>query len=783
MARKKRSRRKTGRGKRSGRFRGWFRRLAPFFVIAAVISAGVFLYLYVEVTHRFENRLWDFPSGIYSASLSLSPGERFDPDALVRRLDRCGYGRSAKEPVRPGQYRRTDRALEVCLRPFQAPSADFGVRWRRIRFREGRVTAIEGRARESRRRVVFEPELLATLHGPEREDREILMYEDVEPRFLSAVLAAEDARFREHSGVDFLAVGRAALANLRHGKIVQGGSTITQQTVKNLYLGNERTWWRKIREIPMSLILEMKYSKERIFEVYLNEVYLGQRGSEAICGFQSASRFYFGRDLSDLTLSEQAILAGLIRSPGRLNPFRHPKAALARRDQVLQAMVNKGWLTGEEATRASREPLHLASGEKGFHKARYLVDFVRKDLGRFYDEEVLEQQGLKVFTTLDTLLQERAETILRKRLVRLERERPGLRPTGDKAALQGAVLFTRPLTGAVEAMVGGRDYRDTQFNRTVQSHRQPGSCFKPFVYLAGFESAIARQPGGLTPGTVLEDAPLSLRSDGKEWSPRNYERTYRGKVTVREALEESINVPAVRAGQRVGFDRVIETARRCGIRSRLAPWPSLALGSQEVTMMEMATAYGTLANGGLRAKPRIVEQVWNASNKPLQEREVDLHRAVDSRSAWLINNILQGVIDRGTARSSRALGYRGEAAGKTGTTDDTRDAWFVGYTPDRLGVVWVGYDDNRKTGLTGATGALPIWVEIEAGFEQGVTTRFRRPSGIVRRRIDPETGELATRRCPRRVQEYFAAGTEPERSCTVHGGKRKRWFRKLFGRG
>jgi len=365
MLGKKRRRRRPGRRRRSKRsFLKRFRHVPAVLAVVAVLSAIIGLYLYVEVTSRFESRLWDFPSGIYSASLSLRAGEKSDLDALVRRLDRCGYGSIREEPTRPGQYRKTGQILEVCLRPFEAPGARFGVRWRRLEFRNGKLVSVHGRADETRSRVVLEPELLATLHGPEREDRQVILLEDVSPRLLKAILAAEDSRFHEHSGVDLLAVGRAALANLSSGRIVQGGSTITQQTVKNLYLGHERTWWRKFREIPMALILDMKYSKDRILEVYLNEVYLGQRGSEAVCGFQSASRFYFGRDLVDLTLSEHAVMAGLIRSPGRYNPFRHPEAALARRDQVLEAMVRRDWLTEENSRQAALQPLHLACSKR-----------------------------------------------------------------------------------------------------------------------------------------------------------------------------------------------------------------------------------------------------------------------------------------------------------------------------------------------------------------------------------------------------------------------------------
>ncbi len=775
-------RRKPRRGRRkSGRPRR-LRRLAAVAAVLAVAAIAVLLYLYVEVTSRFESRLWALPSGIYSSTLTLTAGSPVDAGYLTRRLDRCGYGRTDGDPAKPGQYRLAGGRLEVCLRPFRSPVAEPGVRWRSLRIVNRRLAAILDRTGDRRNQVMFEPELLASLQGPRLEDRQILLFEEVAPTFLNAILAAEDARFFGHSGVDFRAVARAALANLKQGRIVQGGSTITQQTVKNLYLGHQRTWWRKLRELPMALILDLRYEKERILEVYINQVYLGQRGSEAVCGFQAAARFYFGRDLEDLSLSEQAVLAGLTRSPGRYNPFRHPEAALARRDQVLAAMVEKGWLTDEQRRQAALEPLQLASGEKGFGKGRYLVDFVRADLSAGYNDKVLEEEGLKIFTTLDTLLQERAEEVLRTRLAALERDVPLLRRNSARQALQGAVLFSRPLTGAVLAMVGGREYRDTQFNRTTQSRRQPGSCFKPFVYLAGFEQAIAGDDG-LTPGTVLDDSPITLTSAGKTWSPMNYDREFRGPVTVRQALTESINVPAVRAGVKAGFPQVIDIARRCGITSPMKPWPSLALGAQEVSAMELATAYGTLANGGLRAEPRIIEEVWDAADEPLQRREVQLHRAVSSRAAFLMNTILQEVLDQGTAISSRRLGYHGIAAGKTGTTDDTRDAWFVGYTPDLLGVVWVGYDDNQRTGLTGASGALPIWVDIAStAGDRRQEAEFRRPSGIVKRRIDPLSGQLAVRGCPRRLEEWFASGTEPKSDCSLHRRERRGWFKNLFHR-
>jgi penicillin-binding protein 1B len=783
------SRRNTGtarprRRKRQGRRARTSRLLAGLLLPPIVVGAGLFLYLYVEITTRFEGKLWTVPSKIYSAPLVLEPGAHVPLDAVARRLDRSGYARAEGTPERPGQYRRAGSVLDVHLRGAESPGAHPAPQRVRVRFEGSSVSSVRDGAGRWIPRAEIEPELLATFHGARQSERVPVRLTEAPDRFVDAVLAAEDARFRAHRGIDLRAILRAAFANLRKGRIVQGGSTITQQTVKNLYLGQQRSWWRKLRELPMALILDARYPKERILEVYLNVVYLGQRGPVSIVGVQTASRFYFGRDLSDLTLAEQAMLAGMIRSPGGYNPFQHPERAVARRNQVLDALREKGWAEASAVEAAVSERLQLASGSGGFSGAPWVVDVVRAQLLDRFPGDVLEADGLRVMTSLDTYLQEQAEAALRAGLQRLERDAPRIRREAESRTLQGSVVVVEPGTGAVLALVGGRDYRSSQFNRAVQAKRQPGSCFKPFVYVAAFEAAAEGSRGGLTLASLLDDSPLEIRSGGRLWRPENYDGLFRGPVTARIAVENSLNVPTVRAAQEAGLRRVVEAAERCGIPSGLRPLPSLALGAQEVSPLDLAGAYATLAAGGRRVPPSLVREVQGVDGQVLDRRGADADQVLSPAVAWLVTDALRGVLLRGTGASAWSLGFPGDAAGKTGTTDDTRDAWFVGYTPDLVALVWVGYDDNAKTGLSGATGALPIWVDLmrRAGG-RALRTPFREPAGVEHAVIDPESGGLAEPDCPARVEEVFLAGTAPGEPCPLHARPGLfRWFRKLFGR-
>ncbi len=740
------------------------------------------LALYVSVTSRFDGHLWAIPSRVYSDILPLTPGARLSREALVARLERSGYARIGDPPRRAGQFSVRGGVVDVHLREFATPIVRQDARRVRVRFDDDRIDSVDDARGRPVRRLSVEPELLATLYGSRQEERRPVHLDHVPEKFVAAVLAAEDARFFGHHGLDLRGLLRAAWVNVGEGRIVQGGSTITQQTVKNLFLDPSRTWWRKAREAVMATLLEARYSKKRILEVYLNEVYLGQSGPVAICGVDAAARFYFGLPLDELSLGEWALLAGLIRSPGGYNPFAHPKEAAERRDHVLDAMVRLGAIDDKEA-RGAKGALRLASGGRGFRSAAWAVDFVRAELADLVPENELLSHGLSVYTTIDTRSQEIAERALARGLERLEKDVPAVRSQMKQRRLEGAVLVTEPHTGAIRAMVGGRDYKQSQFNRATQARRQPGSCFKPLVYAAGFERARDGDPEGLTPATVLDDSPLELKSGGEMWRPQNYDREFRGPVTARQALEESLNVPTVRAAQRAGLERIVETAHRCGIVSPLSPVPSLALGAAEVTALEMASAYGTFAAGGTHTDPWIVRAVTGDDGVVIGDRKVVRDRALHEDTSFLVRDLLHGVFERGTARSAATWGYYGVAAGKTGTTDDTRDSWFVGFTADVLALVWVGYDDNHKTGLTGASGALPIWVDILQDLPGGdEPLPLDVPESVVVREIDPESGELAVAGCMQVVSEYFARGTEPQESCSLHAGRFRKWLRRFLGR-
>jgi penicillin-binding protein 1B len=444
-------------------------------------------------------------------------------------------------------------------------------------------------------------------------------------------------------------------------------------------------------------------------------------------------------------------------------------------------MERRGFIDAESAARARDEKLGVSrSAADAPSRTPYVVDFVRSRLADVVSSEAMTEQGLRIYTTIDPILQDAAEQALRAGLERLDREAPTVRGQRAQRTLEGLIVALRPQTGEILAMVGGRDYGRSQFNRATQALRQPGSCFKPFVYLAGFEAAVRGRPGAVLPATLLEDEPIELQSGGAPWRPVNYDRQFRGPVSARTALEESLNVPTVQASRRIGIADVASVAEACGMNRGLKPLPALALGAQEVTPLGLATAYATIANSGRRTEPWIVSEVTDLQGATIQRRLPATHQAVSPQAAFLLNDVLQGVMVRGTAASAAALGFGGIAAGKTGTTDDTRDAWFVGYMPEMLALVWVGYDDNAKTGLTGSSGALPIWVDLtrRSGYDRA-SSSFREPVGIVRAVIDPESGGLAVEGCPSSRVELFPEGAEPRETCDLH---RPGFWRRLRDR-
>jgi penicillin-binding protein 1B len=718
-----------------------------------------------QVRARFEGTQFRVPSRVYSAPAILYPGLDWRRFGLQEALKRLGYREaSSSRDLPPGQYVWEGSRVRVHLRAFEHPTRPEPDRDIAIWLRGQSISDIrEIPGGDSVGAVLLEPEPLGAYYGPVREQRELVPLADLPQHLVDAVLAVEDQRFATHSGIDFRRIAGAMLANLRAGKITQGGSTLTQQLVKNFFLTPERRWRRKLREAAMALIVEARYDKNAILEAYLNEIYLGQRGSTAVHGVGEAAHLYFGKPASRLSVAESGLIAAIIQSPNGISPYRDPERALRRRNLVLELMVQQGRLDPETFAQARAEPLQLATVTPEPGDARFFLDFLHRQLTDTYTPEQLTEEGLRIYSTLDRRLQRIAAQSLEEGLRQIEKLRPKLASTDPARQLQGCLVAIRPQTGEVIALVGGRDYRTTQFDRCTQARRQAGSVFKPFVYIAGLEPRDSYPV--ITLASTLDDSPLEVSTPSGPWRPKNFDNQFRDLVGVREAIERSLNVATVRLAQAVGVQNVVDVAQRLGIESPLPVVPSLALGTAEVSPLELARAYATLASGGVRPETQAIEDVVDPSGGVLARRELRFQRVLDAGTAYLATSLLEGVAERGTAAGVRAGGLRGPIAAKTGTTDEERDLWFMGFTPDLVAVVWIGFDEPRSVGLAGATGALPVWrrfVEEESGgVVRGV---FPRPAALERAEISP-TGAIALSGCPEHRTEYFLPGTLPTTFC------------------
>jgi penicillin-binding protein 1B len=752
----------------------------------AVVLAGLLTVAFIDANWRFARMEAAAPARLFSAPFVLHEDLALRRDDLVERLTRLGYRRIEGHPRTPGEFSQRFRWFEVYLNAFDYPEGRAEAMPLRVRIGSGHVTALEDAGTGDRiDRARIEPESIGTLSGDIHEERLTVDLAELPKSLLDAVVAVEDKRYYRHLGIDPRAVARALFANVRSGEVVQGGSTITQQLAKNLYENTgERTVTRKVWETLAALSLEALRSKREILERYLNQIYLAQRGPISIIGVGAAARHYFGKEARYLTLPESALIAGLIQSPGRYHPYRHPAAARERRNLVLRLMREEETIGEEEYQEAVAAPLLLRpEPSHDPRQAPYFADFVAQQLTALGLRDPASHTGMRVFTTLDPLLQARANAILSKSLERFEKDYRHLRkmPGGE---IQGAVVALRPEDGAVLAMVGGRSYGASQFNRATQAHRQPGSLFKPFVYLAGFRRAQEEHDSSFTAATILDDSPLEMEVNGEAWAPQNFDTTYRGPVTARQALALSLNVPTIRAAEMIGLREVVRAARRCGIESRLQPVPSIALGTFEVTPLEMAAAFTPFATLGWRASPLVITGIVDDRGRSLRVPGPERREATTPEAAYLTLDLMRDVVRYGTGAGIWAYGVEGEIAGKTGTTDDGRDAWFVGFNPDRLTLVWVGFDNNRPLRLGGSALALPIWAQLMARSGLDPDRGWERPESLVEEEIDPATGLLAGWRCPESAEEIFIAGTEPAEECAHPEGYDSwaarifRWFRR-----
>jgi penicillin-binding protein 1B len=759
-----------------GRFRV-LRRLTLFaaalFGVLVLVAGGLAIYS-ARALSKFERVEARRSTVLYAAPPVLRPGVSVGALDLAGILGRLGY-RETRSAAGPGQFSRSDGAWDIAV-----GSGNGGAGRVSLTVSGGRITRLRQNGADVQS-VALPPELLASAGASMGENIRPVRLADVPPVLRTAVLAIEDERFYEHGGLDPRGVLRAVWANVRKGRVVEGGSTITQQLVKSRLLTPERTFSRKLNEAFLSTALEWRYSKDQILEAYLNEIYLGQAGGAAVRGVGAASRAYFGKEVHQLTLPEAALLAGMIRAPNSYSPNTNPDRARDRRDVVLTRLRDLGKISEADYRRARREPVKARTAPGSGLTAPYFVDYVRAELERSTEVDLADQHGVRVYTTLDPVLQKFAEAAVVKGIDRLETARPRLRRQNSEERLQAALIVLDPATGQIRAMVGGRDYRVSQFNRAVLARRQPGSAFKPFVFLAALTP---REDGPrFTAASMIEDAPITVMVDGKPWSPKNYDDRYQGPVTVRRALEGSLNTATVRLAQAVGLGTVVQTARSLGVEGDLKPVPALALGVFETTPLDLARAYVPLANGGLAPSGGAVETVSDDGGRAIWSASRETRPVIGAPEAFLMTSLLEGVVNSGTGASARALGVSGAVAGKTGTTNDGRDAWFVGYSSNVLALVWVGFDDGTPAGLSGAEGALPIWSEfMRQALDVYPASAFPEPPGITYVKIDATNGRKATAYCPVVVTEVFLNGTEPP-PCEEHGGVSEqigRWWDRVW---
>lgn len=738
-------------------------------VVAAAIAVPILRALDAQVVETLNGRRWDFPSRIYSDAFLLYPGLDLTAAGFVDRLQRLGYRRADGEaPLRKGDYRRRPDGFDLVLHDLAFPGEPPSEHAVHLTI-DGDVLAAmhDQRTGEELFSLQLEPEIVSGLFDTTFEARREVHLDALPPLLPRAVIAVEDRRFYDHHGVDPIGILRAAAANVRSGGVVQGGSTLTQQLIKNFFLSEERTMHRKVLEAVMALLVERRYEKNEILDAYLNEIYLGQNGVQGVFGVWEAAQFYFARPPEELTVGEIALLAGMIRAPNIYSPFRSPDRARARRDVVLGVLRDDGAISDADYRAALAEPLPRAPRPATGNAAPYFVDYLRGELERAYPPELLTSRGLGISTSLDVELQQQAVEAVRDGLAELERRHPALTADPDRQ-VQAALVALRPQTGGVVAMVGGRDYAGSQFNRATQARRQPGSVFKPIVFLAAYARA-ERDGEPLTARTELLDAPFDWSYDGQVWRPANYGNRYLGPVPARTALEQSLNAATARLAERTGLPAILDTAHRAGITSPLPAVPSVVLGAGEVTPFEIAQVYAVLANQGLRAEARAITKVVDRHGQVVERHPLTVERAVSPEAAFLVTYLLEGVLDRGTGHAARTRGFTRPAAGKTGTTNDGRDAWFAGFTPGLVTVVWVGFDDGAPLGLTGAEAALPIWTTfMKTATAASPAADFPPPAGVALVRIDPYTGGIATAHCPETFVEAFPRGREPTAPCPLH---------------
>jgi penicillin-binding protein 1B len=769
------------------------------FLISCLAMFGVFSYYYIKyqkiVDHRMSGPIFANTAKIYAQPRSIRIGQKADPREVANYLRHAGYTEAGEQgKSKLGVYRIMKDAIEI--KPGE--ESYYNTEGAVVRVTDGRVDKIAslGNTGDNLTAYEIEPQLVTGLFdGQARSKRRLVKYDDIPKVMVDALTSIEDRRFFHHGGVNYGRLLQAAWIDLREGGNRQGGSTITMQVARGFFLSPEKRFKRKLTEILISIELEQRFSKKQIFELYANQVDMGQRGSFTITGFGEAAQAYFGKDLKDITLPEAAMLAGLVQRPSYLSPYRHPERAMDRRNLVLEAMVETGSITREQADTAKATPLKLAPQNVEASDAPYFVDLIREQLVSKYGEEDLNADGYRIYTTLDPALQTAAaqavdiglkEVDAQVNKLRTKRVKVGKNKFETKVVPgpipQVALVAMDPHTGEVLALVGGRNYGYSQLNHAI-AKRPTGSIFKPFVFAAAINNSVTNDQPVLTPSSLVDDSPTAFINGDDVYTPRNYKEEYFGQVTAQFALAHSLNNATVKVAEMVGYDKVANLARIAGITS-VRPTPAMALGSYDATPLDMASAYTIFTNNGQRITPIMVRSVRDPNGDVLNNFEPQKTQVLDPRVAYVITDMMQGVINNGTAAGPagvRARKFMAPAAGKTGTS---HDGWFAGFTSNLLCIVWVGYDDYSDIHLSGASIALPIWTEF---MKRAVdlpnysdTKPFTPPQGVVELTLDKATNQIATAACPDDYTTAFIDGTQPTQTCE-QTSSRGNLFQRIFG--
>jgi penicillin-binding protein 1B len=748
-----------------------FKVLSISVVIVLVLIAALALYVYKQSVGKFEIRRLSLPTRIYTDYVPLKPGTIISPEDLIERLDRLGY-RQQPALSQAGDYQVAKNIIGIWTRPFTHPTGKYASEPLKITFRGAQIeSVVSARNGEIRENTAIEPELLTSILSEQLENRRPVTLDQVPKSLQDAVVVTEDVRFWHHPGVDPIGLFRALFRNIRAGGVTEGGSTLTQQLVKNYYLTGVKTYKRKVIEAFMSVILDAKYSKREILEAYLNDIYLGRNRSISILGVGEAARYYFGKPVSEITVPESALLAGIIKSPNNYSPFVRPDLAMQRRNTVLLLMLRNKKIDQPTYDKAMATPLPQRPNRQrsGLGSIPYYVDRVLQEMARDYGITDVKGRGLQIYTAIDLNAQDFAANTLEHGLAQLEKGHRNLRRANSP--LQGAMIYADIPTGEIRALIGGRNYDINQFNRALNAKRQIGSLVKPFVYATAFEPSLSSQ--NITPATLVSDQRFVLkRKFSADWSPHNYENRYHDTVTVREALEQSLNSASVRIGLACGLEPIIRTAHTLGVQSEMENNPAMLLGAVGIPPIEMADAYATIGRIGSRVPLHTIRFVTDDRGRVVSAGgDLQAVQVFPPRDMYMLVNVMKGVMDRGTAAGARSMGFKLTAAGKTGTTNDKRDAWFIGFTPKQLTLTWLGFDDNVPIGLSGGEGAVPIWTRFMIGATGGQpNVDFGAPAGIVFAQVDETSGGLATPMCPQNsiVNEAFKEGTQPSNPCPVH---------------